>query len=789
MAIPQKYNAQDIQDKWKKAWNTKKTYSFDSTASKTFLIDTPPPTVSGSMHLGHAFSYTQGDIIARHKRLEGNSVFYPFGTDDNGLPTEHLVEKKKKILARKLTRKEFVDICHETIQTIKPEFIQPWIDLGISCDFENSYSTIDKHSTKISQQSFLDLFAKGLVYRKETPSTWCVKCQTAIAQADFENIEKKTLFNEISFHDEKGNDLIIATTRPELLGACVALFAHPEDERYTHLKGTKAKVPLFDYEVPILFDEAVLKDKGTGLMMVCTFGDKEDVEKWHKHNLDLRVIIEKYGKLNELAGPYQGLSIKQAREKILTNLKEAQRLVSQKEIENNTNTHDRCGTEIEFMKTRQWFVNVLDHKEGLLRAVQEINWKPEHMKVRLEHWIENLNWDWSISRQRHFGVPLPVWYEKDTGNIVVAKEEDLPIDPETQTPSWYANPENLIGETDVMDTWATSAVTPQIALNWDEEQLPMDLRMQAHDIIRTWAFYTLVKSKYHHQTIPWKNIMISGFVLDPQGKKMSKSKGNTIDPVGLIEKYGADTVRYMASCVKLGEDVPFKEKYLETGKKLVTKIFNASKFVHMHLEDYTGEQGTLEVIDTWMLEQVNQAVEKVREAYESYDILQARSQTEKVFWRFCDYYLEIVKDRLYKPEVHGDESRKAGQYTIVTTLEKLLQLFSPVLPYITEEIWSWRHEESIHTSTYPHLEKVASEKEMHAGEIAVDVISLGRQEKNKAGKSQKHIISTAKIFTDESTKELFELVENSLKITLSIENIEYVHHDEEAYRVEFELAE
>ncbi|MCA9478464.1 MAG: valine--tRNA ligase, partial [Nanoarchaeota archaeon] len=649
------------------------------------------------------------------------------------------------------------------------------------------YSTIDKQPTRVSQQSFIDLLEKELVYKKETPVTWCVKCQTAIAQADFENIEKESVFNDIAFHDAQGKELLIATTRPELIPACVALAAHPEDERYAYLKGKTAKVPLFDYEVPIIYDEDVAMDKGTGLMMVCTFGDKEDVEKWNKHQLDLRVIFEKYGKLNSLAGKYEGLGIKNAREEIIKDLKEAGHLKGQKQIVHNTNTHDRCGTEIEFMKTPQWFIKVIENKEKLVAAADQINWHPEHMKVRYVHWVENLNWDWCISRQRHFGVPFPVWYEKDTGNMIVAKSSDLPIDPASQTPSWYEkDPSNLIPEQDVMDTWATSSVTPQIALDWkgktsDEEfaaSFPMTLRMQAHDIIRTWAFYTIVKGMYNNDSIPWQNIMVSGFVLDPQGKKMSKSKGNTIDPIALTDKYGADSVRYAASAVKLGEDAAFKDKYLETGKKLVTKIFNASKFVHMHLEDFNQEfdEDKLTPIDRWIISKCNDAANEASNYLEEYEFAKARAAIEKFFWNFCDNYLEIVKDRLYKPEVHGTDSRLAGQMTLSYVLDTTLRLFAPYLPFITDEVYSWKlakeGADSVHTKAWPEPSEAHHfPEESEAGDLAVEIIAACRREKTNNGVSQKHEIEALTIQTSEEVKTSIETVLEDIKMTVSAKEI------------------
>jgi len=422
MELPKRYDPKESEAKWQKFWQDEEVYVYNVDGRPTYSVDTPPPTVSGKMHMGHAFSYTQQDIVVRYQRMIGKNVFFPFGTDDNGLPTEKLVEKNKKILARKMKREEFIHICNEFIEEQKPKFIKAWQEIGMSADFTKSYSTINEHCQITSQASFIDLYKKGRIYRQESPISWCVKCQTAIAQAEFESVEKNAQFNDIKFTSH-GKELVISTTRPELLPACVALFYNPEDKRYKELEGKFAMVPLFNYEVPILADESVAMDKGTGLMMVCTFGDKEDVEKWHKFDLPLRVVFEKYGVLNELATEFKGMKIEEARKGIIEKLKEIGALVSQKDIVHATNVHERCKTPIEFLKSKQWYIKVLDKKQELLEAANQITWYPEHMKVRYDHWVQNLNWDWCISRQRHFGIPVPVWTHKETGEVILPSFE------------------------------------------------------------------------------------------------------------------------------------------------------------------------------------------------------------------------------------------------------------------------------------------------------------------------------------------------------------------------------
>lgn len=739
MELPKKYDPKESEAKWHNYWKEKKLYEFDPKSRKeVFSIDTPPPTVSGKMHMGHAFSYSHQDFIARYQRMAGKEVYFPFGTDDNGLPTEKLVEKTKKVSSRKMPRNEFSELCYSTVKEILPNFIQDWINIGMSCDFDNPYSTISKEVQKISQLSFLELYEKGFIYQEESPISYCTKCDTAIAQAEFENIELESKFNDIKF--SCGNDeLIISTTRPELLPACVGLFAHPDDERYKKLKGKFAKVPLFDYEVPILFDEAVAIDKGTGLMMVCTFGDKEDVEKWHKHRLELRTAIDKHGKMNDLANEFKGLKIIDARKAILDSLKEKNLLINQKKIVHAVNVHERCGTEVEYMKSKQWYIKVLDKKHELLEAGKKIKWNPSHMQVRYLHWVENLNWDWCISRQRPFGIPFPVWREKSSGKLVFAKAEELPIDPLISVPKGYKK-EDLEPETDVMDTWATSSITPQIVTGWPKNKLeiPMSLRPQAHDIIRTWAFYTIIKSLYMHNKIPWNEIMISGFVLDPKGKKMSKSKGNVIEPKEMMDKYSADALRFAASGTKLGEDIPFMEKELVTGQKTITKLWNASKFALMNLEDYENYSGEEETIDQWLVSKFNKVTKIATEAFDNYEYSKAKQAIDNFFWNtFCDYYLEIVKDRLYNPDKRGIEARKSAQKALNYVLLGTLKLFAPIMPHITEEIYHLYYSEkekleSIHISKWPEYnEKLNNETAEKSGDLVVEILSQVRKLKSE----------------------------------------------------------
>lgn len=788
LGLPNNYDFKDSEKKWHNYWDENKFFYVDKKklkkSDKIFSIDTPPPTVSGKMHLGHAFSYAHGDMIARFKRMNGFKVYYPFGTDDNGLPTERLVEKLKKVSSKKMTREAFINLCNNTIKEIKPDFIEDWKKIGVSAEFQNSYSTIDEHCIKTSQKSFVDLYRKGRIYQEESPVSWCVHCQTAIAQAEFENIDMTSHFNDIVFkHGSK--ELVIATTRPELLPACVALCAHPDDERYKDLKGKFAKVPLFNYEVPIIFDESVAIDKGTGLMMVCTFGDKEDVEKWYKHKLPLKSAINMDGTMNSEAEKYEGLSIKDARKKIIEDLKSEGLLVSQKDIVHSVNVHERCGTEIEILKTKQWFIKVLDKKQELVEAAEKIQWYPDFMKKRYIHWVENLQWDWCISRQRFFGVPFPVWYSKKDGSIIVADESDLPVDPSMCLPKNIPkeiNKDDLVPEMDVMDTWMTSSNTPQIALDWAENKdyfkfmYPESARLQAHDIIRTWAFYTIVKGIFNNGEVPWKNIIISGFVLDPHGRKMSKSKGNAISPQEILEKFGADAMRFWAAGSKLGDDLPYQEKDIITGKKTVTKLWNASKFVIINLERFKPSRINaleLKIMDKWLLSKLMKAVKISTDSFEKYEYSRTKQEADIFFWqKFCDNYLEFVKYRTYGEDV-DKKSKHAAQETLYFSLLTQLKLFAPIMPFITEEIYQmyfkeFEKKESIHLLNWPEYdESLIDERAEQIGDLAVHIISDVRKHKSENKLSLKAEISVLEINCSSEERKLIEEVsEDIMKVGL-----------------------
>ncbi len=741
-------NLKELESKWRNYWEKEKIYSFDQKSKKKiYSVDTPPPTVSGEMHIGHACSYSQQDFIVRYKRMNGFNVFYPFGTDDNGLPTERLVEKTKGVKAKEMPREKFIAICLDYLRTERPKFIQDWKNIGISCDWDICYSTIDPRSRKISQWSFLDLHKKGRLYRKDAPAMWCPECKTGVAQVEAKDKEIESTFNDIIFKAGKEN-LTIATTRPELLPACVAVFYHPSDKRYQKYKGKKARVPLFNFEVPIMPDERAELEKGTGLVMCCTFGDQTDMEWQKAHNLPIKMAISPEGKMTELAGQFKDMTIKEARKAIIQKLKDEKLLTSQKPLKHVVNVHERCGTEIEFIKSKQWFVKYLDLRKEMLKWGNELKWHPDYMKHRYDNWVKGLQWDWLISNQRYFGIPFPVWYCKKCDTPILAEEKQLPVDPLKDSPPVKQCPKckskEFVPETDILNTWFTSSMTPQLAIKLMPEAIqkklfPMDLRPQAHDIITFWLFNTMLKSNLHFGKNPWKHAIISGFVT-LEGEKMSKSKGNIIRPQEVMEKYGADAIRYWAASSKLGEDFDYQEKDVLTGKKFATKILNAANFVFMNLK-YQKKQPKLLETDRLFLTQLNHLIKSSTEAFEDYNYSKAKLEADSFFWQiFCDNYLEIVKNRVY----NGTEEEKASAfYTLYHAFLAILKLMAPITPYITEELYQThfrKHEgcKSIHNETWPEQIKIKSGKDDDKiWAKLIEVISHVRQEKSKAQKSMK----------------------------------------------------
>ncbi|MEP0814092.1 MAG: valine--tRNA ligase [bacterium] len=760
--LPDRYDPAEAEARWQKHWEEKGIYRFDPTAprERIYSIDTPPPTVSGLLHLGHIYSYTQMDIIARYQKLRGKVVFYPFGFDDNGLPTERMVERARDVRAQSMPREDFIKLCLEVTKDAEAEFKDMWQRMGLSVDWNLEYSTINRVSRRVAQQSFIDLYKKGHIYRREEPAIWDVDNRTALAQAEIEDREFDSTFNDILFTFEDGTKVAIATTRPELLPACVAVLCHPEDDRYRRYVGGKIKTPHFDLWVPVLTDPLVDPEKGTGIVMCCTFGDTVDIEWWKRYNLETRVAITPDGRLNELAGEFAGLKLEAGRKAIIEKLKEENLLTKQEKITHMVKCGEKSHAPVEYIITEQWFIRILDKKEELIRRAREIKWWPEFMWVRYQHWVENLGWDWCISRQRFYGVPFPVWYAPD-GSVILADPADLPVDPTVDLPRGPlpCRPEELTPETDVMDTWMTSSCTPQLASGWLENPelfakiFPMSLRPQAHDIIRTWAFYTIVKGLLHEDKMPWENVFISGHALDPAKKKMSKSKGNVVTPREYVDKYGADVLRYWTSTAKLGLDSSFNDKALSLGKRLLTKIFNASKFAHGHIADFDGSKpGSLHITDRWLLSKLGRVVETATIAYDEYEFCDARSAVEDFFWaEFCDNYLELAKGRLYGDSEEGRALRPSAQFTLYHSLLTILKMFAPTLPHVTEEVFSWMYAErlgiaSIHLTPWPVAADFPRDDDAEAlGDLAVELLAGVRKIKSELNVSIKRPVAKLSI--------------------------------------------
>ncbi len=825
--LPKKYQYKDAEERWGKQWEEWGLYRYDPscTREQTFVVDSPPPTVSGSLHVGHVFSYTHQDLLVRYQRMLGKNIAYPMGWDDNGLPTERRVQnvfgikcnpslpydremkfdpakaiaeagaqkKKGKVDQKEVSRVNFIEACDALTSEDEKVFEELWRQLGLSIDWNLAYATIDEHCRKTSQMSFLDMMAKGRVYHAELPAAWDTGFGTAVAQAEMVDKQIDGFFHDLRFDIEGGGSFIIATTRPELLGACIAVVAHPDDERYKPLFGKMALTPLYKAPVPILASEHADPEKGTGILMVCTFGDSADVEYWRKSKLPLRQLVGRDGRImaadysqapfesrdpqaaNAVHAQLAGLFVKQARAKLVELLREAGALANEpRPIKHEVKFYEKGEFPLEFVTARQWFVRILDAKEELLAKARQVQWHPDFMLSRIENWIDGLQYDWCISRQRFFGVPFPVWYrldeqgEPDYANPILASAEMLPIDPMSQPAPGFAEeqrgvPGGFIGDPDVMDTWATSSLTPQVVSGWADDPerhkklFPMDIRPQSHEIIRTWAFYTIVKAWIHDNDIPWKHVVISGWILDPDRKKMSKSQGNVITPKQYLDDFSADAVRYWAARARLGTDTKFEEKLFDNGRKLTTKIFNASRFVISQLdadadgqERWTKEYVT-EPLDLALLARLRQMVAEATKAFDNFESALALQVTENEFWKFCDDYVELVKRRSY--EEQDSPGRRSAKAALYLALRVFLRLFAPFLPYITEEIWSWRFAEaegrlrSVHTAPWPVVEELDNGKEVDAEVYAsaIEVLGLIRQAKTCAQKKMRWPVAVLRV--------------------------------------------
>lgn len=798
--FPKRYEPREIEKKWQDFWYSRNLYKFNENSKKpVYSIDTPPPTVSGRLHIGHVFSYTHTEIMSRYKRMRGFEVYYPFGYDDNGLPTEILTEKEHGIRAHQVERKKFRELCLQTGQKYAQLFSDLWKKMGFSCDFESAYSTISQSSQRISQWSFVDLYHKGKLERRKEPALWCTKCATSFAQAEIDDQHIAGKFVHIPFVVDGKDSLIVATTRPELLSACVCVFVHPDDERFKSYVGKKAKVPLFNHEVPVIADPKALMDKGTGVVMCCTFGDTTDIAWWRQHKLPLREAISKFGKMTELAGEFAGLKIEEAKAKTIETLKNQNLLLKVIEIpaeQRVVNTHERCGTPVEFIVQPQWFIKVVEQKDELIQIGQKVRWFPDFMRSRYENWVSNLSWDWAISRQRAFGVPIPAWYSEDGKSVYVPELKDLPVDPTSMKPTVPCPSGEWIGDSDVLDTWATSSVTPLINARFSLENerknfLPMSMRPQAHDIIRTWAFYTILKNYYHFGDIPWKDAVISGHVKKPEAKvqgsqmagqefvkktKISKSKdGDTYAPEKIMERNCSDAIRLWSSAAGVGIDVEFDEGGMGDSSKFLNKLWNATRFALMNMDGFQPKAGhrSSHPVDRWILARLTQVSQNYFKNFELYEIHGAKVELDKFFWiDFCDNYIEFSKWRCASTDITIANEAKQTLYDI---LLGLIKMYAPFAPHITEEIYqlyfkNFVKAESIHlTELEQYDESLANAEALEIGKILGGTIGLVRSYKSKNQLAFKAIMDNLTILTPTShQKSLLAVAEDIRQFSQAI---------------------
>ena len=790
--VPDRVSLDGVEERWNAAWTEQDLYGFDRTKTReqVYSIDTPPPTVSGSLHVGHVFSYTHTDVVARYRRMRGAEVFYPMGWDDNGLPTERRVQNYFGVRCDPslpyvpdftppfeggdgksakagdqvpVSRRNFVELCERLTVDDERQFETLWRRLGLSVDWSKTYQTVSADSRAVAQQAFLRNLARGEAYQAEAPGLWDVTFQTAVAQAELEARDYPGAYHRVAFHGQDA-PVFIETTRPELLPACVALIAHPDDERYQHLFGTTVTSPLFGVELPVLAHPGAEMDKGAGIAMCCTFGDLTDVQWWRELQLPTRGVIGRNGRLlsdvpewlttdagRALYGELAGKTTFSARELVVAALRESGDLDGEPtKTQRKANFYEKGDKPLEIVTSRQWYIRNGGRDEALREALlargAELGFHPEFMQVRYENWVGGLNGDWLISRQRFFGVPFPVWYpldadgEPDHENPILPTEDQLPVDPSSETPAGYTAdqrgvPGGFVGDPDVMDTWATSSLSPQIAGGWRtdpdlfERVFPMDLRPQGQDIIRTWLFSTVVRSHLEHGHLPWSDAAISGWILDPDRKKMSKSKGNVVTPMGLLEEHGSDAVRYWAASARLGTDAAFEVGQMKIGRRLAIKVLNASKFAlsfgHVELDPAL----VTVPLDRAMLAGLADVVDRATAALEAHDHTRALELTETFFWTFCDDYLELVKDRAYGEGAGADSARAA----LGIALDTLLRLFAPVIPFATEEVWSWWREGSVHRAPWPVAEPLrAAAGDTDAGIVGAAGAALAALRKVKS---------------------------------------------------------
>ena len=843
--VPEKPALEGLETLWNEKWEKAGTYRFSregQTRDSIFSIDTPPPTASGSLHIGHVFSYTHTDCVARYKRMQGLEVFYPMGWDDNGLPTERRVQNyygvrcdptlpyepnftppfeggdnKSSKAADQLpiSRRNFIELCEKLTIEDEKQFEDVWRALGLSVDWTQTYRTISDQSITTSQLAFLRNIERGEAYQAQAPTLWDVTFRTAVAQAELEDKEVAGAYHQVLFEKSDGSgDVEILTSRPELLPACVALVAHPDDDRYKALFGTTVRTPLFGVEVPVLAHQLAQPDKGTGIAMICTFGDLTDVIWWRELSLPTRAVIGFDGRFvtdapdvissdsgvaayAELAGktPFT------AQKTVVELLQVAGRMVGDpKPIMHPVKFFEKGDKPLEIVSTRQWYINNSAKNETLrdrlIELGNELEWHPDFMRVRYENWVNGLNGDWLISRQRFFGVPIPIWYPLDAdGNPVFdqpisATREQLPVDPSTDVPSGYTEdqrgkPNGFQGEVDVMDTWATSSLTPQLAGGWERDAelwslvWPFDLRPQGQDIIRTWLFSTMLRATLESNEKPWRHAALSGFIVDPDRKKMSKSKGNVVTPADMLEQHGSDAVRYWAASSRLGTDAAFDPQnptQIKIGRRLAIKVLNASKFI-LGFDVPAGNliDAITHPVDLSMLAKLRSVVAEATLSYDNYDHARALEVAESFFWTFTDDYLELVKERAYNSE-HPHQASAAAALRLALTV--LLRMFAPVLPFATDESWSWFNEGSIHRASWPSVDEFPSEGDTGVL-VAASAALIGiRRAKTDAKASQKTDVLTAVIAVPHDQLSAIEQAAGDLAAVGRIASLSFTSGDE-----------
>jgi valyl-tRNA synthetase len=872
--VPDRPTLDGLEAKWGEVWEREGTYRFDRSVpqERIFAIDTPPPTVSGSLHVGHVFSFTHTDTVARYQRMRGMEVFYPMGWDDNGLPTERRVQNYYGVRCDpsvpydpdfvppveegqgsdpkepiSVSRPNFVQLCLRLTQTDEQTFERLWRTLGLSVDWSMTYTTIGQAARRLSQRSFLGLLDRGQAYQLEAPTLWDVDFQTAVAQAELEDRERPGAMHRVRFGLASGDvggdsgasgggdanggagapEALIETTRPELIPACVALLAHPEDERFRGLVGGEALTPLFGTRVPILAHPLVEPDKGTGLVMVCTFGDLTDVTWWRELGLAVRAVLGADGRLLDVPwgapgwesedperargsyGELAGRTVNQARRRIVELLSESGDLIGEPQpVSRAVKFFEKGERPVEIVTSRQWFIRTLEHREELIERGRELRWHPPYMRARYEDWVDGLTGDWCISRQRFFGVPFPIWYPLDERGVVQHDQpiapaiERLPVDPSEDVPDGYeasqrGQPGGFVGDPDVMDTWATSSLTPQLAGGAGEEAelfakvFPMDVRPQAHDIIRTWLFATILRSHLDEDALPWRNAAISGWVLDPDRKKMSKSKGNVLTPMHLLEEHGADAARYWAASGRPGTDTAFDIQQMKVGRRLAVKLLNASKFA---LADLPAPGPALtHPLDRAVIGRIAGVVREATASFEEYDYARALQRTEELFWWFCDYYLELVKGRRY--DAAGDPGGVASvSRALGLSMSAFQRLFAPFLPFVAEEVWSWWQPGSIHRAPWPDAEELLAElgadgagergEEELALAVAAEVLREVRKAKSQAQRPMRAPVRAVRVHDSPARLRALRLGLEDLLAAGVIERLEPVAGAELAVEVE-----